>query len=125
MKRDLWRLGRLMLAAAVLSTAACAKSRSGGVDEPAPEDSYGPTTVLVDNTDYKDYRIYLESETGLRVRLGDAPGNTVTELKVPDSFAVTGAQVRFLALPLATRNAPSTQNIVLRRGDQITIRITP
>ena len=61
----------------------------------------------------------------MQYKLGTIQGNQIQEYRIPDTFSKSGASVRFMAIPLASPDRPSTQQIVLTPGDQITIRITP
>jgi hypothetical protein len=52
-------------------------------------------------------------------------GNRIQEFRIPEAYARSGAMVRFLAIPLASPDTPTTQNLSLTPGQQIHIRITP
>jgi hypothetical protein len=102
----------------------CAKASS--VDGATAAGGSGiATSVVVENQNYLDHRVYVENDVGLRVRLGNVAGNSVAEFRIPDSFVANGQQIRFVCVPIASPDRPTTQNIVINRGDQITIRITP
>lgn len=108
--------------ALLLTQVACGASGSGVESEPAP---FSAASLVVENQDFKDYRIYIINDVGLQYKLGTIQGNQVQEYRIPDTYAKSGAPVRFIAVPLASRDQPTTQQIVLTPGDQITIRITP
>lgn len=114
---------RELLVVLCLGAAACGSSRSS--DEPREPAPYAVASLVVENQDFKDYRIYIVNEIGLQYKLGTIQGNQIQEYRIPDTFSKSGASVRFMAIPLASPDRPSTQQIVLTPGDQITIRITP
>lgn len=105
----------------------CAKSQPLPGAEPAPADpaDFQPASLVVENQDFKDYQIYIESDLGVRTRLGSIAGNRIAEFRIPDHYARRGAPVRFLAVPIASPDKPTTQMLTLLPGEQITIRITP
>ncbi len=118
---------RRLLAAAWLVcvplAAGCAKASSA--DTESAVGSGIATSVVVENQNFLDHRVYIENDVGLRLRLGNVPGNSVAEFRIPDSFIANGQAIRFVCVPIASPDRPTTQNIVVNRGDQITIRITP
>lgn len=113
---------RKLLVALLLTLAACSSKQRGPEAEPAP---YAVTSVVVENQDVQQYRVYIVNDVGLEYRLGIVDGNSVTEFRIPENYARSGQSVRFVTVPIASRNPPTTQRIVLNAGDQITIRITP
>lgn len=120
---------RKLLAVIVLVSVlnACAKPQVLPGAEPAPTDpaAFQPASLVVENQDFKDYQIYIESDLGVRTRLGSIAGNRMAEFRIPDHYAKRGAPVRFLAVPLASPDKPTTQMLTLLPGEQITVRITP
>lgn len=119
MRASVRRLG----AALLLGLAACAGRKTTGA-APAPAD-FSVTSLVVDNQNPAFFEIYVQSSTGLRVRLGTAAGSRMTEFRIPDDLIANGANVRFLALPIASQTTPQTQDLVLQRGDRLSIRILP
>lgn len=118
------KVRRLLLLAGLTTAVACGGHKSGPED-PAPK--YEPASLFVQNQNPNTFAIYIENQsTGIRKRLGDAPGNMTHAFTIPDDLVKNGSNVRFIALQIANRGAPpQTQDIVVRPGEQVTIRILP
>ncbi len=97
----------------------CASSRRPA--DASPES--GPTTtVRVDNRGFLDMTVYV-LDGALRVRLGIAAGNRVTELTIPPYLVRGPTSLRFLCDPIGSDQAPVSDEIVVEPGNQVTLEI--
>jgi hypothetical protein len=108
----------LVLAGGVLP-AACAKRGARAV-----QGEQGPTTVSVRNQGFLDVNVYAV-RGGQRVRLGTVTGNSTQVLRIPE-FLLSGATpLRFIADPIGNQRQPTSDEITVTPGDQVTLYIPP
>lgn len=114
------RLPRLlvfvMAAAAVL--ASCAPLRSGQLT------GQPRTTLKVENRAYLDMTIYV-MRGGERVRLGLATGGASSIFNIPADLVQAGTALRFVADPVGSSRDSVSEEINVRRGDQVVMEIPP
>jgi len=120
--------GAAYVGVACLSLAAACSSHqtpppSGDVvDLNASGQQSGKTTVRVDNRTLADMTIYAYQSTH-RIRLGRAPGNTVTNIVIPGSIVSGVTQLRFYAEPMGNARGAITDPIPVSPGDQVEFSI--
>lgn len=108
------------LSVAVMLLTACGTSK-GPATGATPEGAVA--TLRVDNQRFADMTIYV-IESGVRQRLGLAPGNRVTSFTIPRRMS-GAVLLRFSADPIGGRALPVTEDIIVESGDEVTMRITP
>lgn len=108
----------LLLAVSFISTACASKGTVSSLDKPLP------TTLVVDNQGILDMTIYV-LRGSQRVRLGIAGGLTKTKLTIPQSVLNAATTLRFLADPIGGNRSPVSEEIAIREGDEIGLRIPP
>lgn len=109
----------IALAASLAFVSACGSSRSGGQDTTRLE-----TFVEVDNQALLDMTIYVV-RGGQRVRLGMATGLSRTRLTIPSGIVFGATTLRFLADPVGARATPVSEEISVREGETVVLRIPP
>ena len=82
----------------------------------------GQTRVRVDNQTLADMTIYAYQSTH-RIRLGRAPGNTVTSILIPGSIVSGTTQLRFYAEPMGNARGAISDPIPVSPGDQVDFTI--
>ncbi len=106
----------------VLGGTACkTMSNRGGASAQANE----TTTLRVVNQRFLDMNVFVLPQTGARLRLGTATGNSTSTLVIPSSAIFGTSQLRFVADPIGGPGASLSQSILVTPGDQVTLTITP
>jgi hypothetical protein len=82
------------------------------------------TTIDVQNQGFSDMRVYV-IVSGVRTRLGIAPGNTTTVLTIPEYLLVGTTFLRFVCDPIGGNRTPVTEEIDVNSGDQLVLIINP
>jgi multidrug efflux pump subunit AcrA (membrane-fusion protein) len=101
-----------------LSVAACGGRRARG---PAPPDP-PRTTVRVQNQNFLDMNVYVLNGSQ-RVRLGTVSGVSTRVFTIPSNLVFGMASLRFMADPVGSSQAPISQEISVRAGDQVQLTI--
>ena len=105
--------------------AACARTSSasaGGMSSPEQA-----TTVKVENQGSLDMDVYvLRAPVGQRIRLGTATANSTTRMTIP-SYVLLGSNtsLRFIADPIGGTRPSVSSEILVSRGDEVTLQIPP
>lgn len=81
-------------------------------------------TVRVENQNFADMTIYV-LQSGQRVRLGLANGNSTARFKIPRSMIFGLSQLQFQAHPIGGRGDPISETITVSPGDTIRLIIPP
>jgi hypothetical protein len=82
-----------------------------------------PTTVEVQNQGFPDMTIYVV-QSGQRVRLGLATGNSTQIFVIPSAVVNTPAlKLRFIADPVGGSRVPVSDEITVSPGDQVQLTI--
>jgi hypothetical protein len=119
MPRTSCRLARVALIAALAASAGCSKRNgaSAATEEPA-------TTLLVENSSSFEMTIYV-LRGAERVRLGTARASMDSRLRLPRGLVFGATPLRFQADPIGSPRTPISQEILVRPGDEVTLRIPP
>ena len=117
------RLGRVLLLSAVLGVGVlplegCARKNR----KPAAE--VAPTSLRVRNQGFLDVNVYA-LRGGQRVRLGTVTGNSAQVLRIPDYLLSGTTPLRFIADPIGSQRQPTSEEIMVTPGDEVTIYIPP
>ncbi len=117
------RFAALLLLA--LAPAACAHTSPQSAEKAAPS----PGVLRVDNQSVYDMEIFMDRQTGERVRVGSVGSRQTADLTIPPGLIVPPSTVYFLWRPLPGQRAglaPSTnstgQSLAVTAGD--TVRMT-
>ena len=110
------RARSLVIAVAILSTAACGGSRR----YPAAEQQRAVVSFTNESMDKAE--VYAVT-SGQSVRLGTVFAGRTERLVVPPDVAFRGSNVNFVARLLARRNQPQSGPISLRPGDHLEVRL--
>src|SRR3954462_11391797 len=102
----------LFLAASLaLGTAACRHN-------PKPiRAEQAPVIVRVENQAFNDMTIYV-LQSGQRVRLGMANGNSTARFRVPSSMIFGLTSLQFVAHPIGGNHNPVSESITVSPGDE-------
>ena len=109
------------------SLALCAALALGGCAANAPGSSemLAPSARLeVTNRSTFDMDVFLVRDEQ-RARLGLAPGGMTTKYTLSRAQITGGGMVRFLAAPIVTGRAVTTELLSLKPGDVVTLDIPP
>ena len=82
------------------------------------------TTIDVQNQGFNDMTVYVVT-SGVRTRLGIAPGNRTTTLTIPAYIVSTTTFLRFVADPIGGNRTPVTEEIDVSPGDELVLIINP
>lgn len=104
----------LWLALLLMTVAACSMSRQQGNQEPQEE-----TSLRVENRGWSEMTIYVLTSTE-RSRLGTISGNSTRVFTIPERLLFGATPLRFFADPLGGAREPSTRQITVSPGDQVT-----
>lgn len=97
---------------------ACSAARPGSMTR-------NPRTIVeVDNRGFSDMTVYVIN-SGQRVRLGMATGNSKTKLTIPYQIVSGTRQLQFLADPIGSNRTSVSQEITVRPGDVVSLVIMP
>jgi hypothetical protein len=110
---------RIILLALPLLAAACAPATAPAARDAAPE-----TILVVENQSPVQVTIYVLREAH-RERLGTAASLGTTRLRIPSHVLFGPTPLRFEISPLASREAPISQQITVVPGEEVTLRIPP
>lgn len=103
----------------MLLAPACAKP--GAPEEAAPV----PEAMLeVDNRRFYDMTIYVV-RAGTRLRIGVAPGLSVTAFPLKRNIIGVGTDLQFLADPIGGGRAPVSQSLFVSPGEIVRLTISP
>ena len=119
------RIRSLSLALAFVALAgstACTTPKQAGTSASA-NPARAVTTIKVNNQAFLDMDVYVLSQSGARLRLGTATGNTSTVLTIPSTVMFGPTQLRFIADPIGGRHAEVSTSIVVSPGDQVVMTI--
>ncbi len=114
------KMRSVALASFLLFLAACSTmaSGAGGADQNAP------AVVRVDNQAFADMTVYA-ARSAQRVRLGIAPGHSVTMFKVPSGLMSGLTPLRFIADPIGSTRQSVSEEITVAPGDTVMMTIPP
>lgn len=107
---------RFVVLAACVLLPACASSPSANAEL--------PTTLIVDNQSVLDHTIYV-IRGSQRLRVGQATGLSRTEMKIPNGIVFGLTTLRFMADPIGSNRSPVSEEITVREGDEVGLRIPP
>jgi hypothetical protein len=110
----------LTLSLLALATVSCKTLNRGS----SSDTDRGPTIVQVDNQGFLDMTVYA-SRSGQRQRLGIAPGNSKSNLQVPQILISGLTPLRFIADPIGGNRASVSQEITVVPGDTVVLTIPP
>lgn len=82
------------------------------------------TTVTVDNQNYLDMSVYVY-RGGQRYRLGSLSGLNTRTFVLPEHLLFGLTTLRFQVDPVARPNSPLSDEVMVRPGDEIVLRIPP
>lgn len=120
--RTIRRLAVIGALAVAGSLGACATSTAGTNEATVvPKNS---ALLTVTNRSNYDMDIYLV-RSGQRIRLGLAPGSQSTRFELKPAQFVGFGQIQFLALPIVSGKAVSTELLDVKGGDRIDLDIPP
>ena len=118
---------RMIAAATVLgllATSACSRHSVQEIESEAMLG--GPATLVVENQEFPDFDIFVETEAGMKLRLGLATGHATTTFEIPKTVLDGGAaHLYFIADPVAGRAAEVGEMVVVNPGDEIGLTIAP
>jgi hypothetical protein len=105
--------------------AGCSQYSSAGAGGTASPET--ATTLNVDNQGGLDMDVYVvRAPAGQRIRLGTATANTTTKMKIPsDVLLGTSTSLRFIADPIGGTRRSVSSEILVNRGDEVTLQIPP
>lgn len=105
--------------------AACTRASVGNAGSMANPEQV--TTVDVQNQGSLDMDVYVErAPVGQRIRLGTATANTSTKMKIPaDVLLGASTSLRFIADPIGGTRRSVSSEILVNRGDEVTLQIPP
>ncbi len=107
---------RFVVLAACVVLPGCASS-------PSPNAEL-PTTLMVDNQSLLDHTIYV-IRGSQRLRVGQANGLSTTQMKIPNGIVFGLTTLRFMADPIGSNRSPVSEEITVREGDEVGLRIPP
>lgn len=108
------RMQLLPLLAVVLLAGCSSMRQSGAAREGA--------VLVVDNRRFSDMNVYVV-EGSYRRRLGFAPGNTKTEMKLP--AALVNRDIQLLADPIGSNQTSVSNRLYVQAGQTVTLTIQP
>ncbi len=112
------RLSHMLVGLGVVAVVGCAKPRTEG---PRPE--MVPALLVVENNGFLDRTVFIV-RSGLKARLGIAPGHQRTEFTIPQKYLWDQSSLSFLADPIGGPAPPATRNAgVVNPGDRIVLTI--
>lgn len=112
------RIRALLLVAGLVAVAACSKT------PPEPVDPLAPAFVEVQNQSFYEMTVYA-IRSGMRIRLGQVPGNSTQTFEIPRNLVNPGVPIRFMADPVGSNRTPYSQEIGVHPGDTLKLRIPP
>jgi hypothetical protein len=116
--------GVLVLAAALMTPVACHNGAQPQTGDDDPQ-QVAQTTLEVTNQWFADMDIYVV-QTGQRIRLGLATGNSTTDFVIPSAIVNSAAiRLRFIASPIGGTHSPVSDEITVSPGDNLQLTIPP
>ncbi|HEY5088010.1 MAG TPA: hypothetical protein VII66_11690 [Gemmatimonadaceae bacterium] len=105
--------------------AACVRTSSASAGGTASPEQV--TMLRVVNQGSLDMDIYvLRSPGGQRIRLGTATANATTRMTIPaDELLGSNTSLRFIADPIGGTRQSVSSEILVTRGDEVTLQIPP
>lgn len=113
------RLRVIALAVLAVTAPACRPMAPKGEPAPASE-----AVLEVNNQAFLDMTIYIV-RSGTRLRIGIAPGLTLTAFPLQRRFIGNGGDLQFMADPIGGSRTPVSQRIYVEPGDVVRLTITP
>jgi len=108
----------------MLATTACSRHSVQEMESEAMLS--GPATLVVENQEFPDFDIFVQTEAGMKFRLGLATGHATTTFEIPKTIIDGGsAHLYFIADPVAGRAAEVGEMVVVNPGDEIGLTIAP
>jgi hypothetical protein len=104
---------------ALLIFSACGGRQSDTSASPQQE-----AVLQVENQGFADMVIYAVN-SGQRIRLGMATGNSTRTFTLPAYLVRTGGPLRFLADPVGGNRAPISEEMPVQPGALVTLTIPP
>lgn len=118
------RLGRSLLLAAVVLVGTLPANACFRKGKSASTQVEVPTTVRVRNQGFLDVNVYAVRNSQ-RVRLGTVTGNSTRVLTIP-AYLLNGiTPLRFIADPIGSQRQPTSDEIVVTPGDEVTLYVPP
>jgi hypothetical protein len=116
--------GTLALALFLMTPLAC---HNGAQPQTGDDDNQdvAQTTLEVTNQWFADMDIFVV-QTGQRIRLGLATGNSTTDFVIPRAIVNGPAiRLRFIADPVGGTHSPVSDEIIVNPGDAVQLTIPP
>jgi hypothetical protein len=110
------RTARLLVAAALLPTLACAGR--GHHDPGAVEPLAGPMAVVIENHHYANVRIFVVHD-GQTSRLGLVPAVSSATFDLPPTLVGQSGEIRLIAYPVAAFEKLVSEAVVVKPGQQV------
>lgn len=107
---------------ALAGTTACTTPKQAGTSA-STNPANAVTTIKVNNQAFLDMDVYVLPQSGARLRLGTATGNTSTVLTIPSTVMFGATQLRFIADPIGGQHAEVSTSILVSPGDQVVMTI--
>ena len=110
---------RILISILALMTVltSCTSSRQSGVQAESNK-----TLIRVENRNFLDMKVYILRGSE-RIRIGTVTGNGRDVFVVPDGLVLGVSSLRFLADPIGGSQAPISQEISIRAGEEIELII--
>lgn len=118
-------LPALALAALAGASACTTPAQTGAGADASANPSKAVTTIRVVNQAFLDMDVYVLPQSGARLRLGTANGNSTTTLAIPSNLVFGATQLRFIADPIGGQHAEVSTSILVSPGDQVVMTIPP
>ncbi len=118
------RLGRVLLLSAVLGVGVLPAEGCARKGARKAASDVAPTSVRVRNQGFLDVNVYAV-RGGQRVRLGTVTGNSAQVLRIPDYLLSGTTPLRFIADPIGSQRQPTSEEIMVSPGDEVTIYVPP
>ena len=89
--------------------------------------AFGPDaiTVRVENQGFPEVTVYVVSEGGTRVRVGNARGHADTVLELPRGWVLPNSRVRFILDPLGGGRVEQSDEVIVSAGDEVRLIYNP
>jgi hypothetical protein len=116
MRHTAQSLSLLLLLAA---TAACGwRAAHDPSMPPAPR-----TTVQIWNQALVDMNVYVQTESGQRMRLGMVPGSGSRTFVIPQGMVIDKTRLRFQADPIGADALSTSEDLMVHPGDQLSLTL--
>ena len=110
----------IALALFFLALVACSTMAPGS----GGSDRNQPTAVQVDNQGFLDMNVYA-ARSAQRLRLGTAPGHSISVFAVPPGLISGLTPIRFIADPIGGSRPSLSEEITVAPGDTVLMTIPP